>query len=78
MSAGQSIDNVLQNVTMKCGGIAMKKTTSISIRVSDEELEMFKKAAEFEAYSSYSEFVRRTALKAALKIIKENEKGEDK
>ncbi len=56
----------------------MKKTTSISIRVSDEELEMFKKAAEFEAYSSYSEFVRRTALKAALKIIKENEKGEDK
>ncbi len=56
----------------------MKKTTSISIRVSDEELEMFKKAAGIEAYSSYSEFVRRTALKAALKIIRENEKGEDK
>ena len=51
----------------------MKKTTSISIRVTEEELELFKKAAQLEVYGSYSEFVRRTALKAAAKIIKENE-----
>ena len=59
----------------------MKKTTSISIRVSEKELELFKKAAELEAYSSYSEFVRRTALKEAYQIIKENnvsvESGDD-
>ena len=41
--------------------------------VSEEELEIFKKAAKLEAYASYSEFVRRTALKEASKIIKENE-----
>ena len=52
----------------------MKKSTSISIRVTEEELEMFKRAANLESYGSYSEFVRRTALKAALKIIKENDK----
>ena len=55
----------------------MKKTTSISIRVSDEELEIFKKAAELESYSSYSEFIRRTSLKAAQKIINENTRKED-
>lgn len=52
----------------------MKKSTSISIRVTEEELEMFKRAANLESYGSYSEFVRRTALKAASKIIKENDK----
>lgn len=51
----------------------MKKTISISIRVSEEELDKFKQAARLEAYSSYSEFVRRTALIEASKIIKENE-----
>ena len=50
----------------------MKKTTSISIRVSESELEIFKKAARLEAYASYSEFIRRTALIEASKIIKEN------
>ncbi len=50
-----------------------KKSTSISIRVDEEELEMFKKAARYEAYASYSEFVRRTALIKAAQIIKENE-----
>ncbi|MDD6712233.1 MAG: DUF1778 domain-containing protein [Sharpea porci] len=56
----------------------MKKTTSISIRVSEEELISLKKAAEIELYGSYSEFVRRTALKEAQKIIKEyNEMKED-
>lgn len=50
----------------------MKKNISISIRVSEEELEKFKQAARLEAYASYSEFVRRTALIEASKIIKEN------
>ena len=50
----------------------MKRKISISIRVSEEELEKFKTAASLEAYSSYSEFVRRTALIEATRIIKEN------
>lgn len=54
----------------------MKKTVSISIRVSEDELEKFKTAARLEAYASYSEFVRRTALIEASRIIKENDKGE--
>ncbi len=49
-----------------------KKTTSISIRVTEEELEIFKKAALLESYASYSEFVRRTALIKATQIIKSN------
>ena len=49
----------------------MKKSISISIRVSEEELDKFKQAARLEEYSSYSEFVRRTALIEASKIIKE-------
>lgn len=52
----------------------MKKSVSISIRVSEEELDKFRKAARLEAYASYSEFIRRTALIEASKIIKENEK----
>lgn len=56
----------------------MKKSISISIRVSEEELEKFKMAAELEAYSSYSEFVRRTALIEAGKIIEKHKgKGEN-
>lgn len=54
----------------------MKKSTSISIRVSEEELELFKKASRLEAYASYSEFVRRTALIEATKIVKDSEKAE--
>lgn len=50
----------------------MKKTISMSIRVSEDELEKLKKAAELQSYSSYSEFVRRTALIEATKIIKES------
>lgn len=53
----------------------MKKSISISIRVSEEELNIFKQAARLEAYSSYSEFVRRTALIEAGKIIKEHGNG---
>lgn len=56
----------------------MKKSVSISIRVSEEELEKFKEAAQLEAYASYSEFIRRTALIEAGKIIKDNDrKGEN-
>lgn len=56
----------------------MNKTISMSIRVSEAELEKLKKAAELQSYSSYSEFVRRTALIEATKVIKQNElkKGE--
>ena len=54
----------------------MKKSTSISIRVSEEELELFKKASRLEAYASYSEFVRRTALIEANRIVRDNEKSE--
>lgn len=50
----------------------MKKTISMSIRVSEEELEKLKLAAELQSYSSYSEFVRRTALIEAAKIIKDS------
>ena len=52
----------------------MNKTISMSIRVSEEDLEMLKKAATLEKYSSYSEFVRRTALIEANRIVEE-EKG---
>lgn len=57
----------------------MKKTTSISIRLSVEELELIKKAAVLESYSTYSEFVRRTAILEATRITKkskENDKNE--
>ena len=43
----------------------MNKTISMSIRVSEDELEKLKQAAQIEAYGSYSEFIRRTALKEA-------------
>lgn len=48
----------------------MNKTFSMSIRVSEEELDKLKEAARLEAYASYSEFIRRTALKEADKVIK--------
>lgn len=47
------------------------KTYSMSIRVSEEELEMIKQASRLESYASYSEFVRRTALIKASKVIGE-------
>ena len=48
----------------------MNKTISMSIRVSEEELDKLKQAARIEAYASYSEFVRRTALKESDRVIK--------
>ena len=56
----------------------MNKTISMSIRVSEEELEKLKQAARLEAYASYSEFVRRTALIEAGKVIEENKNKEGK
>ncbi len=55
-----------------------KKTISMSIRVSEEELEKLKLAAQLQSYSSYSEFVRRTALIEATRIIKENEAEDER
>ena len=55
----------------------MRKSISISIRVSEDEFEKFKEAARLESYASYSEFVRRTALIEATRIIKENNEGEN-
>ena len=46
----------------------------MSIRVSEEELDKLKQAARLEAYASYSEFVRRTALKESDRVIKKNER----
>lgn len=54
--------------------LKMNKTYSMSIRVSENELEKIKKAAELESYSSYSEFVRRTVLLEATKILDKDEK----
>ena len=52
----------------------MNKTISMSIRVSEEELDKLKQAARIEAYASYSEFVIRTALKESDRVIKRNER----
>lgn len=41
----------------------------MSIRVSEEELDKLKQAARLEAYASYSEFIRRTALKEADRVL---------
>ena len=54
------------------------KTYSMSIRVSQEELEKLKMAARIEAYASYSEFVRLTALLEASKIVEAEKKKNDK
>lgn len=50
----------------------MSKSTSISISIDEDELEKLKIAAKLESYSLYSEFIRRTALLEATRIIKEN------
>ena len=44
----------------------------MNIRVGEEEFSKLKQAARLEAYASYSEFVRRNALK----VLENNEKGE--
>ena len=52
----------------------MSKSISISIRVSEEDLNKFKQAARLEAYASYSEFIRRTAIIEANEIIEKEER----
>lgn len=47
----------------------VNKSISMSIRISKEELTLLKEAAELQSYSSYSEFVRRTALIEAIRVI---------
>lgn len=56
----------------------MSKPISMSIRVSHEELEVLKEASKLESYSTYSEFIRRTALKEANRVIEQEKqkKGE--
>lgn len=49
----------------------------MSIRVSEEELDKLKQAARLEAYASYSEFIRRTALIEAENVLKKNKEGKD-
>ena len=56
----------------------MNKTISMSIRVSEDELNKLKQAARLESYASYSEFIRRTALIEAEKVIKEKNILEEK
>ena len=50
----------------------------MSIRVSEEELAKLKQAARLEAYASYSEFVRRTALIEASQILESFEEKKNK
>lgn len=71
----QSTDIVIRKRDLEVHDL--KKSISISIRVSEEDLEKFKEAARLEAYASYSEFVRRTALIEASKIIRDREKGDN-
>lgn len=54
----------------------MKKSISMSIRVNEEELEIIKTATKIENYSSYSEFIRRTALMEANKVIEQSTQKE--
>lgn len=74
VSCTNNVENCIAIVARKwysyqVGGMIMNKTISISIRVSESDLSKLKKAAEIELYSSYSEFIRRTSLKEADKII---------
>lgn len=56
----------------------MKRTISISIRLSEEELNKFKQAARLESYASYSEFIRRTALIEADNVLRKKHGSEGK
>lgn len=56
----------------------MNKTISMSIRVSQEELDKLKMAAKAEAYASYSEFVRRTSLIEAEKVLQRKKRKNDR
>lgn len=53
------------------------KKISMSIRVCEEDLEKLKMAARLESYASYSEFIRRTALLEANRVIEEKGNWEE-
>lgn len=53
------------------------KTISMSIRVGEDDLEKIKMAARLEAYASYSEFVRRTALLEANRVLERKGNSEE-
>ena len=82
MGVAKCIANVPQNEYTIVGRLYImekeNKTYSMSIRVSGEELERLKQAARLEAYASYSEFVRRTALIEAAKVIDMNSSKDNK
>lgn len=68
------------NVILYCEGRLVhmgekNKTYSMSIRVSLEELDRLKQASRLESYASYSEFVRRTALLEATRVIKQEKRN---
>ena len=58
------------------GGVGMNKSVTISIRINEDELEKIKLAARLSSYSSYSEFIRRTVLIEASKIISQSSQDE--
>ncbi|MCQ2448538.1 MAG: hypothetical protein MJ073_06455 [Oscillibacter sp.] len=47
----------------------MNKDITMSIRISGDELEKLKRVASLLNYSSYSEFVRRTVLNEADRVL---------
>lgn len=58
-------------------GTEMNKSTTISIRIDEEELKKIKLAAKLSSYSSYSEFIRRTVLLESAKIISQSLRNND-
>ena len=57
------------DIIFDIGGLGNEQNYFYEYRVSEEELAKLKQAARIEAYASYSEFVRRTALKEAERVI---------
>lgn len=58
-------------------GTEMNKSTTISIRIDEEELKKIKLAARLSSYSSYSEFIRRTVLIESSEIISRSLQNND-
>lgn len=58
-------------------GTEMNKSTTISIRIDEEELKKIKLAAKLSSYSSYSEFIRRTVLIESSEIISRSLQNND-
>ena len=65
---------MVKNFTVVLFWVQENITYSMSIRVSQEELNKLKQAARLESYGSYSEFVRRTSLIEADKVISDKKR----